>query len=121
MKRNLLLFLFFISLVSYAQTSSKAEILYKSKDIIVLNDGVKYKVVIERPYYYVNDAAVQQYKQVGEKVLQLNRVLILKNEKDHKRLIEWLDEGKKVYESSNISLAQLRRDYLYDLENISVN
>lgn len=114
MKNCILIVLFILPLTMVGQSSKKVELIYQGKNTLILNDGIKYDVVLERPYYYVNDPDIKQSKVIKKETVHLSRVIIIEKKGQHKRLVEWVGKDNIFYESANMSLQRLKRDYLYD-------
>ncbi|WP_062055329.1 hypothetical protein [Aquimarina longa] len=99
MKRLLFLLFLLVALNNYAQSLSKTQIIYERKDQIVLNNGKQYKIIDNKPFYLVSDTTIKAHKQFKDHLLRLNRVLILSNDDNYIKLIEWVKEDMKLYES----------------------
>ncbi len=113
MKKYVLIILILLSAPHYAQSLSKTSIIFEAKQQVVLNNGKPYQILIEKPFYEISDTTIQRHKQVGDNLLRLNRVLILKNENEHIKLIEWLKEGIRFYQSKEII------DYDFEIKKFS--
>ncbi|WP_106793726.1 hypothetical protein [Aquimarina sp. Aq78] len=115
MKKLLLLVFLFISLQNYAQSLSKTRIIYEHKDQIVMNNGKRYKILVNKPFYSVSDTTIKKYKQyANHHLLRLNRVLILSNDEEYIELIEWVKEDMKLYESRELSDFNLKENNISD-------
>ncbi|MDH7446539.1 hypothetical protein [Aquimarina sp. 2201CG14-23] len=96
MKSILFSFFMMIAISSYGQVLSKTNIIFESKDSIVMNDGKKYKIIKETPLYAVADTTIKLRYSFKDKTLILNRVLLIKEKDKPKQLIEWV-KGKMIY------------------------
>ncbi len=102
MKRVLLLVFLCISVSNYAQSLSKTSVLYERKDQIVLNDGLQYRILGEKPFYQITDSSIQKYLTVSDDVLMLNRILVIRRGNQFIELIEWIKEDLRFYDSRDI-------------------
>ncbi|TPN89093.1 hypothetical protein [Aquimarina algicola] len=102
-------YFYFIFLLGYvslnAQSASRTHVIYESKDQIVINNGESYQIVDQKPFFEVHDATIRQYKNFKNYTLRLNRVVIVKNQKNdlQKQLVEWQQDNFKYYELRDIA------------------
>lgn len=98
MKKITLLFLLSLSVTNYAQCLSKVQLIFEDTNLAIMNNGEKYEVSSVKPFYRINDPSISRYISVKDKVLRVNRVLLLKKNKSTKRLVEWTKENHSYYE-----------------------
>lgn len=122
MKKIILLLFIAFPALSQAQKATKTQIIYEAKDVLVLNNGGRYEIILEQPFYHVNDPEIVHYKELDNQVtLKLNRILILRNKKGFKKLVEWSGNTIKYHELSHISGSQVKERFQNDLETITIN
>ncbi|WP_159025662.1 hypothetical protein [Aquimarina sp. Aq78] len=103
MIKILFLFFLFFSFSNYAQCLSKVQLIFEDTDLIVMNNGEQYKISTIKPFYRVNDPSIPKYISAKNQVLRINRVLLLKNNEDYRRLVEWTERGYKYYEYRDVT------------------
>ncbi|GAA4278911.1 hypothetical protein [Aquimarina mytili] len=113
MKKYLLIVFILFSAPHYGQSLSKTSIIYEAKQQVVMNNGKSYQILIEKPFYEIADTTIQRHKQIGDDLLRLNRILILKNNNEHIKLIEWSKERIRFYQSKEII------DFDFEMKNFS--
>ena len=114
MNKFLLSLFIIFSITSYGQSLSKTHVIYESKDQIVLNNGLQYKILVDKPFFEVTDPTVEKNIQVVEHTLRLNRVLILQSDNEYKELIEWTKGNMKFYESRELVRFNLEGNNISD-------
>lgn len=75
---------------------SKTNIIYESKKTVVLNNGKEYQIIKETPLYAVSDTTIPLRYKIKDKILILNRVILVKKADTSKELIEWT-KGKMLF------------------------
>ena len=99
MKSILFSFFLTIGISGYGQVLSKTNIIYESKKTVVMNNGKEYTILKTAPLYEAfTDTTIPLKYNFEDKVLILNRVLILKEEDKEKELIEWVQGKMTFYE-----------------------
>lgn len=98
MKIKLFILFLFFSFYSFSQILTKERIIYEYKDQLVMNDGISYKILTNKPFYEVSDLSIPQHKTIKDHVLRLNRVLVLRSDLKYAQLIEWIKDNMRYYE-----------------------
>lgn len=97
MKKILFLILFTYPLINYGQDLIDVTVIYSSKDIIIFDNGDKFKVQTTTPFYAVTDSSIDQFIQKDDDFLRLNRVLSIKNNNERIELMEYIKEKMVIY------------------------
>ncbi|MBP2831989.1 hypothetical protein J8281_07280 [Aquimarina sp. U1-2] len=103
MYRKLPLLFILIPLCNFAQSLSKTHIIYESDDQVIMNNGKQYEILAATDVDKTLDTPTnQQHITVSNYTLSLNRILILKNNDELIKVVEWSNENAKFYEYPEI-------------------
>ncbi|WP_109300677.1 hypothetical protein [Aquimarina sp. AU474] len=121
MKRILLLVFLCISANNYAQSLSKTKVIYERKDQIVLNNGLQYQILAEKPFYEISDSSIKKHLTIADHVLMLNRILVIRRDNEYKELIEWVEKDTRFYDSRDITEFKSIENYVSDYKKNTRN
>jgi len=96
------IFIFFLSSMIYntsvAQSLSQTRIVYESQDEIVMNNGDQYDILATTDFQKDAEKPAKSGLQIFDHTLTLNRVLVIKNNQNFKKLVEWSKGTVRFYE-----------------------
>ncbi|GAA4274225.1 hypothetical protein GCM10022258_35210 [Aquimarina gracilis] len=100
------------------QSLSKTHIIYESKDQIIMNNGKQYQILAETHFDKNSDSSISQQKEMLGHVLSLNRILVLKNDEESIKLVEWSNDNIKFYEYPKVLafLIEEKQESNFDLQ-----
>jgi len=121
MVKNLLLIFLLFSTTNYGQCLSKIQMIYESADLVVMNNGKEYKIVLQRPYEKVDDPTITTYNKIGDNKLKFNRLLMIRGNNKLIELLEWKKGNYTYYESREILSINSKKNITTIIKTISAN
>ncbi|MFC5045360.1 hypothetical protein ACFSTE_17625 [Aquimarina hainanensis] len=119
MKKILLVLILFSTLSHYGQTLSETHIIYGYKNIIIMDNGQKFTIVNETPFYEVHDNSIPQLYELQDHVLRLNRVIVMRDDEGtYKKLIEWVKHQMTFYELRKIDSSLYKENKITNLDSM---